>query len=135
MKLSEKAEELRQLRLQYLLSPSEAGFKRDTDGITRRTTNVVGHLHGEKTLKPIGAVPLIYQDQNPEDDTTEAQLVRSGEWKEHEIGWLYTIINDRIIWLAKASPCEQVDLCQGWITELGQLIVRRSDAEGQEEEE
>lgn len=127
MKLADKAEELLKLRQDFLLSPAEAGFVKDDDGVMRRSTTIVGYLQTANNLESLGQILLTFQEQNEEDGTTEAQLVRSGEWKRYEVGWLYTFINDKKVWLAKVSPCEKLDLCNGWITESGQLIIQRDD--------
>jgi len=129
MNLANKAEELLKLRQRFLLSPAEAGFSMDNDGIMRKRITVVGYLQTDEELKPLGQIQMIFQEQNEEDETTEAQLVRSGEWKRHQVGWLYTHLGNKKVWLAKASPCEKLDLCNGWITESGQLIIRRSNEE------
>lgn len=134
MNLSDKAEELRQLRQRFLLSPAEAGFSMDDDGIMRKRMTILGHLQDDEELKPLGQIQMIFQEQNNKDGTTEAQLVLSGEWKCHEVGWLYTHLEGEKVWLAKASPCEKVDLSQGWITETGQLIIRRSNEKHEGEE-
>lgn len=135
MNLADKAEELLRLRQRFLLSPAEAGFLMDDDGIMRKRIMIVGHLQSDEELEPLGQIQMIFQEQDEQDETTEAQLVRSGEWKRHQVGWLYTFINDERLWLAKANPCEKIDLCQGWITESGQLIIRRSNEEHKGEEQ
>lgn len=129
MNFSEKAEELRLLRLQHLGEPEKVGFEL-VNGVM--TMTIVAHVfvHDGSVMKSLGPTRIFYMDQNPQlnspkGKTSEAQLVRAQIWQPYEVGWLTLNAKGEEIWLAKVNPREQVDLELGWITAKGEIVLRR----------
>lgn len=114
MKFAEKATELRELR--------------KTTGANDSPTMVpvVCFMENESgNLEPIENAVLVYAPVDIVDETSDAQLVRAGTWNKADCGMLHLVSPYHSIQIARINPKEQVDLAIGWITEKGEVIIRR----------
>lgn len=59
------------------------------------------------------------------EDSSDAQLVRAGIWNREDCGTLHIESPNFSLPIARINPKEQVDLALGWITEKGEVIIRR----------
>lgn len=114
MKFAEKAMELRELR--------------KSTGISEKPTltPVTCFLESEDgKLVEMEEAFLVYKPVEITDETSDAQLVRAGTWSKDECGMLHVINPIHSIQIARVNPKEQVDLAIGWITEKGEIIIRK----------
>lgn len=126
MKFSEKAEVIRALRLKCLNDPIKEGFFPNRFGQMRKEENVpIKTFHdSDDTIRNAGMVKLIYEDQNPDEQTTEGQMIRGGICQSYEVGKLFIFFDKRRVDLAKVTPEEKIDIAEGWFSEKGELILR-----------
>ncbi len=116
MNFSEKAMELKKLRMEL------------TDSLNKPSafpvTCFVQDSEGTK-LEEIEKAFLVFNPTDLGSDLSDAQLVRANIWKAEDCGMLYLESPSGSIALARINPEEQVDLTPGWITEKGEVIIRR----------
>jgi len=104
-----------------LCSPSN-GF-RYVNNIAKKTISVKAFLIKQGYYrKYLGIIDVFYSDQSPNGKSLEAQIVRSGIWKSSEVGWLWTIIDEKTYWLAKITPKERTILHKGWIDATDEIF-------------
>ena len=125
MRFREFAETLRQLRIKTINDPSSHGFVMN-NGTWLRAMETELYYEIDNQIQPAHMVTMFYIDTDPEAKSPEAQLIRVGMWKPYEAGWLVLNIKGDSLLLAKVTPSEQSDLDEGWVTDSGQLVLRRN---------
>jgi len=96
------------------------------DGLKPSAYPVSCYLDSEgQKLEDIKNAFLVYAPVDTDSDSSDAQLVRAGVWNKNDCGTLFVESPTTSIPIARVNPKEQVDLAIGWITEKGEVIIRR----------
>jgi hypothetical protein len=125
MHFREYAESLRNLRIRTVTNPERAGFIFN-NGSWLRVMQTELYYNIDEKMIPAGLIDMFYVDIDPNIKSPEAQLVKTGIWNSFEGGWLIANIKGDTVFLAKVTPAEKTDLDDGWITNDGILVLRRS---------
>lgn len=105
-------------------NPAKAGFYRNRRGLFQRTMRApIAILNGHGQI-PLGEGTLCYADQDPTEDTSEAELIRQRVWGSEQVGWLWAFVKGATYRLAKISPMGAESLLQGFITEGGEVVLK-----------
>jgi hypothetical protein len=124
IKFSQIAVKLNGERIATLGNPRRSGFFPNQRGVLQRTISGIkfaARVNGR--IKPLGVGLLCYSDQDTQENSTEAELVRSERWKPYDVGKLWAFVNNQIINLAQIDPTGQRMLKSGFVTEEGQFII------------
>lgn len=137
MRLYEFAERIRQQRLKTVDNPRAGGFVQQNDqkkhwfpwhkedSVWAMVMEVELHYKINGVIRPVCITPLFYVDTDPNAKSPEAQLIRAGIWNPYDCGWLLASIKGNTVMLAKVTPSEKTDLDDGWMTNSGQLVLKR----------
>ena len=118
------AAKLNNERIASLGNPRKSGFFPNQRGVLQRTIRGVSFaVRANGKIKPLGVGLLCYSDQDPQENSTEAELVRSNRWASYNVGKLWAMVNDQVITLAQIDPTGQKLLKSGFVTEEGQFII------------
>lgn len=88
---------------------------------------VTCYVENNENLIEIGNCSLVISNLNEDDQSSDAQLVRAGVWKNEDCAMLYLTSQEFTVRLAKVNPEEESNLTQGWITEKGEVILKGLD--------
>lgn len=72
----------------------------------------------------VKSITLSYADQNPNGKSWEAEMVRKGIWKAPSVGWLWTFIDGKRVWLGNISPKHKNgrSLANGYVDKINKTI-------------
>lgn len=111
-------------RIASLGNPRRSGFLPNQRGVLQRTISGVKFAARVKgRIKPLGVGLLCYSDQDTQENSIEAELVRSKRWAPYSVGKLWAMVNNQIIALAQIDPTGERLLKSGFVTEDGQFII------------
>jgi hypothetical protein len=110
-------------RIRSLSNPKEFDFSLNQRGVMQKTFSAKILSRTKEGLKLLGNGLICYSDVDFNDNSPEAELVRSGRWKSYEVGKLWAFINREMIPLAKINPAETKTLRGGFETENGEFII------------
>lgn len=110
-------------------SLQKMGFVFNRRGVMQKTLQRFISIRVRGQIKPLGLGLICYADQDPTEESPEAELVRSGRWKAEDIGKLWAYVNNQIINLAQVDPSEPAGrlLHKGFVTEDGQWVIDQED--------
>ena len=123
LRFSQIATKLNSERQKSLGNPKVAGFFPNKRGIMQKAILAEISVRSKDGIQPLGTGLICYSDQDVNEESPAAELVRSNRWKNYEVGKLWLYIRGKTKLLAQIDPSGQRALASGFVTEQGQFII------------
>jgi len=114
-------------RSKSLDHPEDFGFALNSRGVMQKSMPAKIIARTKDGVKPLGMGLICYADQDCNENSISAELVRAGKWKSFNVGKLWAFINDTMIELVTIDPSNKNRggriYKTGFRTETGEVII------------